>query len=57
MDHDRDLLAELTTLRRLCVVTWCASKTRPTPPEAEAIDHHLGVLKQEADTVRCPTKV
>ena len=54
MDHDRDLLAVLTTLRRLCVVTWCASKTRPAPPEAEAIVHHLDVLKKEAGAVRGP---
>ena len=53
MDHDRDLLAVLTTVRRLCVVAWCASKTTPTPFETEAIAHHLDALK-EADAVDAP---
>jgi hypothetical protein len=56
IDHDRDLLAVLTILRRLCVVTWCASKKSPTPSEAEAITHHLAALK-EATAVDRPTTV
>jgi hypothetical protein len=49
MGHDRELLAALTTIRRACVVTWCASKARPTPPEADAIIHHLSALKREGE--------
>lgn len=46
--HDSDLLRVLVSLRRACVVTWCAARARPHPPELEAIRHHLGELKADA---------
>lgn len=46
--HDSDLLRVLVSLRRACVVTWCAARARPRHPELEAIRHHLEELKAEA---------
>ncbi len=48
VDHDPALLAVLLTLRRACVVTWCAAKAVPSPVEREAIAHHLAQLSSRA---------
>jgi Ser/Thr protein kinase RdoA (MazF antagonist) len=45
IEHDRDLLKTLVTLRRAAVVLWCAMKPNPSAAESEAISHHLEALR------------
>jgi Ser/Thr protein kinase RdoA (MazF antagonist) len=45
IEHDRDLLRTLATLRRAAVVLWCAMKPNPSAAESEAILRHLEAVR------------
>ncbi|HWZ91627.1 MAG TPA: phosphotransferase [Polyangiaceae bacterium] len=45
IEHNRDLLRTLVTLRRAAVVLWCAMKPNPSAAESEAFSHHLAALR------------
>lgn len=55
ISHNGELLAALVKLRRACVVVWCASKPNPKQFEVTALEHHLGVLRGNAEGAGSPT--